>query len=56
MKNFILCLIFFLTACTPNNSLNNLNDLNFSNKMSFEEFKVKLDIYSEKSDYPDIDD
>ena len=53
-----LLLIFFLTAsCSMNNDKleNNFSDINFSDDMTFEEFKNKLEEYAENSPYPNID-
>ena len=54
-----LLIIFFLTAsCSMNNDKleNNFSDINFSDDMTFEEFKNKLEEYAENSPYPNIDD
>ena len=53
MKKFLLLIIFFLSSCSPNTVR---NDFNFSNQMSFEEFKIKLEKYAKNNPYPDIDD
>jgi len=56
MKKFLI--IFFLTAsCSMNNDKleNNISDINFSDDMSFEEFKNKLEEYADNSPYPNID-
>tara|TARA_Y100000591_G_scaffold313050_1_gene318138 strand:+ start:1079 stop:1240 length:162 start_codon:yes stop_codon:yes gene_type:complete len=53
MKKFLLLIIFFLSSCSPNTVR---NDFNFSNQMSFEEFKIKLENYAKNNPYPDIDD
>ena len=56
MKKFLI--VFFLTAsCSMNNDKleNNFSDLNFSDDMTFEEFKNKLEEYAENSPYPNID-
>ena len=54
-----LLIIFFLTiSCSMNNDKleNNFSDINFSDDMTFEEFKNKLEEYAENSPYPNIDD
>jgi hypothetical protein len=51
IKLFLLCLIF-LVSCTTNNTRNNFN---FSDQMSFEEFRIKLDEYAINNPYPNID-
>ena len=56
MKKFLI--IFFLTvSCSMNNDKlkNNISDINFSDDMSFGEFKNKLEEYAENSPYPNID-
>ena len=62
MKKIIL-IIFLFSACSYNNdekvnniSNNNLPFINFSNDLSFEEFKIKLEEYANNSPYPNIDD
>ena len=53
-----LLIIFFLTlSCSMNNDKleNNFSDINFSDDMTFEEFKNKLEEYAENSPYPNID-
>ena len=53
-----LLIIFFLTAsCSMNNDKleKNFSDINFSDDMTFEEFKNKLEEYAENSPYPNID-
>ena len=53
-----LLIIFFLTvSCSMNNDKleNNFSDINFSDDMTFEEFKNELEEYAENSPYPNID-
>ena len=53
-----LLIIFFLTvSCSMNNDKleNNFSDINFSDDMTFEEFKNKLEEYAENSPFPNID-
>ena len=52
MSKFFLITIFFLASCSSNNIR---NDINFSDEMSFSEFKIKLMKYSENNSYPNID-
>ena len=56
MKRIIL-IIYFLSGCTYNQTENkvDLNEIDFSNNLSLEEFKIKLEIYTSKSPYPNID-
>tara|TARA_Y100001970_G_scaffold131814_1_gene162571 strand:+ start:2127 stop:2315 length:189 start_codon:yes stop_codon:yes gene_type:complete len=62
MKKIIFFILFF-SACSYNNeeklnniSNNNLQFINFSNDLSFDEFKIKLEEYANSSPYPNIDD
>ena len=62
MKKIIFFILFF-SACSYNNeeklnnsSNNNLQFINFSNDLSFDEFKIKLEEYANNSPYPNIDD
>ena len=57
MKRFIL--IFFLLSGCINNQNANINvvsDINFSDDLTLEEFKLKLEEYANNSPYPNIDD
>tara|TARA_B000000475_G_scaffold255111_1_gene234571 strand:- start:408 stop:581 length:174 start_codon:yes stop_codon:yes gene_type:complete len=57
MKKFIL--IFFLfSGCvySQNENINAVSDINFSDDLTLEEFKLKLDEYANNSPYPNIDD
>ena len=57
MKRFIL--IFFLfSGCvySQNENINAVSDINFSDDLTLEEFKLKLDEYANNSPYPNIDD
>ena len=51
-----LFFLFLLTACSSNNTSNDLNNkvLDFDKELSFEEFKVLVDKYNSISKYPDI--
>ena len=53
MKKILLLTAIFLSSCSSNTVK---NDFNFSNEMSFEEFKTKLEEYAKNSPYPRIDD
>ena len=57
MKKIIL-IFFLLSGCSYNQikNTNNLSNIIFSNDLSFEEFKIKLDEYATNSPYPKIDD
>ena len=57
MKRFIL--IFFLfSGCvySQNENINAVSDINFSDDLTLEEFKLKLEEYANNSPYPNIDD
>ena len=50
-------IFFFLISCSSKNEIiqNNFQNLNFSNDLTFEEFKEKLEVYSKNQTYPNID-
>tara|TARA_B100001057_G_scaffold15438_1_gene14674 strand:+ start:1232 stop:1393 length:162 start_codon:yes stop_codon:yes gene_type:complete len=52
MKKIFFIILFFLTSCS---SAVIKNDINFSENLTFEEFKIKLDEYSKNNLYPNID-
>ena len=52
MKKFILIIILFTPSCSSNSSNN--NDISFSENMTFEEFKNKLNDYDKAKSYPNI--
>ena len=57
MRKFIL--IFFLfSGCVynQNTNINAVLDINFSDDLTLEEFKLKLEEYANNSPYPNIDD
>ena len=53
---YMLILLLLLNSCVikKNKVLNKQLDLNFNEKMTFEEFKIKLEEYSNNSPYPNI--
>ena len=53
---YILILLLLLNSCVIKKSkvLNKQLDLNFNEEMTFEEFKIKLEEYSNNSPYPNI--
>ena len=53
MKKLLLIILFFLMSCS---STSTIKSLNFSDDMTFDEFKVKLEEYAKKNPYPNIDD
>ena len=53
---YLIFLIFFLSSCSSLNSKNYDNqNIFFSNEMTFDEFKIKLDEYIKKNPYPEMD-
>ena len=54
----ILIFFLFLASCVSNQSEvnNNLLDLKYNEDLSFDEFKIKLEVYAVNSPYPNIDD
>ena len=52
MIRFSLICIFFLASCSSYNAKDNIN---FSDQMSFEEFRKQLEEYAKNSPYPKID-
>ena len=56
MKKIILT-FFLLSGCSYNQTevKDNFANVNFSNDLSFEEFKIKLENYAKNSPYPNID-
>jgi len=57
MKRFIL-IFLLLSGCVYNQNLKNnvVSDINFSDDLTLEEFKLKLEEYANNSPYPNIDD
>ena len=52
----LLTILIFLSSCSLNNSIINYDqDFDLSKNLSFEEFKIKLEKYSEIKSYPNID-
>ena len=52
MKKILILAILFLSSCTLNTVR---NDFNFSDQMSFDEFRLKLEEYAKNNPYPKID-
>jgi|TARA_B100001093_G_C25891830_1_gene620800 hypothetical protein len=52
MNKIFLIIIFFLISCSPKTLK---NDIIFTDQMSFEDFKVKLEAYAKNNPYPNID-
>tara|TARA_B100000035_G_scaffold299886_1_gene294968 strand:- start:241 stop:414 length:174 start_codon:yes stop_codon:yes gene_type:complete len=57
MKRFILIFLLF-SGCVykQNTNINAVSDINFSDDLTLEEFKLKLEEYANNSPYPNIDD
>ena len=57
MKRFILIFLLF-SGCVYNQNanINAVTDINFSDDLTLEEFKLKLEEYANNSPYPNIDD
>ena len=57
MKKLIL-IFLIISGCTFNQSKisKNNSNINFSDDLSLEEFKIKLEEYSKNSSYPNIDE
>ena len=56
MKKLLITFIIITGCSSYNDKLSNNNqDIKFSDNMSFEEFKVKLEEYANNSPYPNID-
>ena len=57
MKRIIL-IFLLISSCALNQKENikKVSNSNFSNDLSFEEFKIKLNIYTNNSSYPNIND
>ncbi len=53
---YILILLLLLNSCVikKDKVLNKQLNLNFNEEMTFEEFKIKLEEYSNNSPYPNI--
>tara|TARA_B100000676_G_C17282681_1_gene438452 strand:+ start:140 stop:304 length:165 start_codon:yes stop_codon:yes gene_type:complete len=53
MKKLLsIFMMFVLLSCSPNIENNNFE---FSDDMTFDEFKLKLEEYSKENPYPNID-
>ncbi len=56
MKKIFILIFCFLISCSSNKVQNqNMNDYNFSNLLSLEEFKIRLKEYAINNPYPNID-
>ena len=56
MKKLLIIFIIITGCSSSNDKLSSTNlDIKFSDNISLEEFRVKLDEYAQNSSYPDID-
>ena len=57
MKRFLI-IFFLLIGCSTNQNKvnNNLVDFSYDENLSFDEFKIKLEVYAVNNPYPNIDD
>ena len=53
MNKILLLIILFLFSCTTNVSQ---KEINFSDEMTIEEFRIKIESYAKNNPYPNIDD
>ncbi len=55
--NKYLLIFLFLISCSSNSDITqkNFQNLDFSNNLTFEEFKEKLEKYAKTQPYPNID-
>ena len=54
MKKILVMIIFFLISCTSSSTKK--NEFTYSDEMTFEQFKLKLNEYVKNSPYPDINE
>ena len=57
MLRIIILIFFLLTGCSYDQTkkVNNVSQVEFSDDLTIEEFKIKLDDYTNNSSYPNID-
>ena len=57
MKYFLILLLLLNSCVIKKNEISNEKlNFNFSDEMTFDEFKIKLEDYSKNTSYPNIDD
>ncbi len=57
MKNYIILISLLLSSCVSTNVNHDLNkNFIFSEKMTFEEFTIKVDRYANESPYPNLNE
>ena len=56
MKKYLI-IFFIVSGCSANENNSNINstNMNFSNDLTFDEFKIRLKVYANDSPYPNID-
>ena len=57
MLRIIILIFFLLTGCSYDQTkkVNNVSQIEFSDDLTIEEFKIKLEEYSNNNSYPNID-
>tara|TARA_B100000035_G_C20804929_1_gene467247 strand:- start:98 stop:271 length:174 start_codon:yes stop_codon:yes gene_type:complete len=56
MKYFLILLLLLNSCVIKKNEVSNEKlNFNFSDEMTFDEFKIKLEEYSKNTSYPNID-
>ena len=55
--NKYLLILLFLISCSSNSNVTqkNFQNFDFSNDLTFEEFREKLEVYTKNQPYPNID-
>ena len=56
MKIILLLILVFSLGCSQNSVNQNLGNLNISENISMEQFKIRLIEYSKNNPYPNIDE
>ena len=57
MIRFLTLIFIFLASCSSQNIVKDYDfNLIYSDDMSFDEFRIKIEEYTKKSPYPNIDD
>ena len=56
MKIIFLLILAFLLGCSQNSINQNLGNLDISDNISMEQFKIRLIEYSKNNPYPNIDE
>ncbi len=54
MKKILVIILFFFMSCTSSSPKK--NELTFSNEMTFDQFKLKLNEYVKNNPYPDVNE